>query len=650
MRPVLMKAARGVVALAVAAAGVVVSAGAAEAEQRPSNAALEPAKWATTDSRRPNETITTGDAVVGAWVDDRGKEHVSKSYFSFDLARFAGKRIVGAAIVGVETHVNDCDKPRSTELWVTKQVGTWTWAEQPREKAKIPGGVGLGCQWDYVEWDAAEAVRQAVAGGQLTVAMRITEQHQDDPAYGRRYSNRLKLFVQYNSAPNTPTGLAVSGKQCGGEPVWVAKSWEGTRLSALTSDPDESAGTPDIRFAWWPQDAPERRTEVVAPLRSGSFGSIHLPDTLTDGGTYAFAARSEDGMDVSAWSETCLFTTDFTRPGKPAVSSEDFPTDIDPAKSFQGVPGEFTFTAAGNADVVAYRWGEGFAQGTVAAESIGGPATVTFTPGDYGYTRIVVNAVDRAGNHSDYTYYDFYVHETAPAVWTERDPEVGFPVDVHLRARQAGAVTFTYTVDGGPERTAPVDPAAPTTISLPAVSLRGPEVKAWTTDAEGGRSAVTTTRIRVNGVSPEIEVAPHPQVAGLPVELSVRATQTGAAGVTYWLDDGPRTTVPLAADGTLRTTFTTDQTGWLTVYATTTSAAGVVSAPAETSSSPTAARRPSPAPTTRTGRRRAAPAWQARSPSPRPAPASPGSGTPWRTARSRRSPRSTARRRCGSPR
>ena len=579
MRPLLIKAARVGVALAVAGAGVVITSAPAQAAQQPSDVALAPAAWATTDSRRPGDTITSGDAVVGSWVDERGKEHTGKSYFSFDLSRFAGKNVIGASIVGSETQVNDCAKPRSTELWVTKQMGSPTWAEQPKETTKIPGGVGHGCEWDYVEWDAGEAVKQAVAGGRLSVVLRITEQHQGDPAYGRRYSNRLLLLVEYNTAPGTPTGLTVAGQPCGSDPVWVARSWDGTRLTASVADPDESVGNPDVRFAWWPQDAPDERKEVLA---RGSEASMSLPDTLTDGRTYAFAARGEDGMDTSAWSATCLFTTDYTRPGRPAIASEDFPTVIDPAKGFEGVPGELTFTVQGSADVVAYRWGDSIAaEKTVPAESPGGPATVTYTPKDYGFKRLVVYALDRAGNRSESTYHEFYVHPTRPRVWAAQDPEVGFPVDVLFQAQQPGAVTFTYTVDGGPETAMPVDPAGPTTISLPPVSLAGPRITAWTSDAAGRRSVVTTTRIWVNGVAPHIELNPYQQVAGLPVDLTVQATQTRAVSVTYWVEDGPRTTVPLAADGTLHTTFTTQLTGTVMVSATTTSDAGVVSAPME---------------------------------------------------------------------
>ncbi|GAA1307966.1 hypothetical protein [Saccharothrix xinjiangensis] len=581
MRAVLIKAARVAVALAVVTTGVVATAAPAQAAQQPSNATAPVAAWATTDSRRPNDTITTGDAVVGSWLDDRGKKHTAKSYFTFDLTRFAGKRVVGASIAGAEAHVNDCAKPRSTELWVTRQTGDPTWVRQPREKTKLPGGTGHGCQWDYVEWDAGQAVQQAVASGRLTVALRITEQHQGDPAYGRRYG-QLRLFVQYNTTPDAPTGLTVSGKPCGDTPLWVVRSWDGTRLAASVTDPDRFVGDPEARFAWWPQDAPGERTEVVTTAHSGSPAATRLPDTLADGRTYEFAVRGEDGMDASAWSPTCRFTTDYTAPGSPVVASDDFPTVTDPAKSHQGVPGELTFSAPGAADVVAYSWGDGIRQETVPVESPGAPVTVTYTPTGFGRTQLVVRAVDRAGNHSASTHYEFHVHETAPGIWAERYPEVGFPVDVLLLARQPNAVTFTYSVDGGPETTAPVDPAGPTTITLPAVTLPSPVITGWTTDAAGRKSAVSSAEIRVDGVAPEIELTPYDQVAGLPVELSVRAAQTGAVSVTYRIGSGEPTTVPLGADGTLRTTFTTDLVGWHAVHAVTRNAAGVASAEAET--------------------------------------------------------------------
>jgi hypothetical protein len=63
-----------------------------------------------------NTTITTGDAVVGAYQDAHGRQHVSKSYFTFDLTQLHGRQLLGGKFNLHEIAANDCTTERAAEV------------------------------------------------------------------------------------------------------------------------------------------------------------------------------------------------------------------------------------------------------------------------------------------------------------------------------------------------------------------------------------------------------------------------------------------------------------------------------------------------------------------------------------------------------
>ncbi|WP_158844064.1 hypothetical protein [Saccharothrix deserti] len=119
--------------------GLAVVPGTAAAAQSPNSTSRYSIKWLTTDSRSPNEAVTTGDARVGAWRDAEDKHHIGKSYFTFDLTPFPGTQLFTAWIRTPERSANDCTKPRATELWVVEPSDAITWANQPREVVRVAG-------------------------------------------------------------------------------------------------------------------------------------------------------------------------------------------------------------------------------------------------------------------------------------------------------------------------------------------------------------------------------------------------------------------------------------------------------------------------------------------------------------------------------
>ncbi|MPZ83774.1 MAG: hypothetical protein GEV28_26625 [Actinophytocola sp.] len=548
---------------------------------------IRPASWARTDSRAPHQTITTGDALVGAWRDAAGKVHKSKSYFTFDLTRLRGTDVQLVELGFTELAVTDCAKPRATELWLTTPATRPTWADQPKELVKLPGPDALGCPWSFVEWDGTDVVRAALKAGKtsITLVLRMAERRMGDVAYGRTHATDPAMIVTRNTPPAAPTTLRVgqefsAGHDCA-EPD-IVLGGGGITVSGEAADPDGESGL-RARISFWATDNPVDTREVVTSV-FGDFGASFPADLTSDGGAYAWRARAEDGDGaVSAWTAPCMFTIDRTAPdAPPTVESADYPENGGPPGSGgDGVAGEFTFTANGVADVVRYEWeGIGVPGGSTDAAAPGGPATVSITPASDGPLSISVRSVDRAGNRSESRTYRFWVRATAPEVSLEPRYVIGDPVDPTFTARQDGAVTFTYRLDEGPEVAVPVgaDGTARVVLDVPRTEPYHHQFAVWSTTAAGQRSGVTERSFQIDPAIPEITgEAPNGMMIGEPIRLTFTPGMAGVVSYTWWVDDGTRTTVPAEPDGTAGTTYVPTVGGFQFVNVFSTTSAGVES-------------------------------------------------------------------------
>ncbi|MBO4207190.1 hypothetical protein [Micromonospora echinofusca] len=412
---------------------------------------------------------------MGTW-EAEGDKHTARAYFTFDLTPYGGKRIVSARAITGETVVNDCDKPREIELWRTDPpVGAPTWNTAPavREKVADVAYPNLPCGSSFIGVMISEAVRQAVADGQdqLTLMARIAGDHEQSKHYGRWIKN-VGISLEHNTRPNVPDQLTVDGAACD---TLLMTGDTGPALRASVTDPDvNETGGRDIvaaTFALWPVDRPAERTEVTLDGQPSPARYVYqLPrGRLTHGNTYAFSVRASDRYDSSNWSPECRFTVDTAAPAAPTVSSIDYPAGWNgPATGGPGIPGSFTFTADSD-DLVGFSYGEsGLSSGFVPVDASGRSATVSYAPVTYGPRTLTVYSVDRAGNFSEATRYQFYVRYTAPTI-TDADPEApaGTPRRLTFAPNMENVVEYTYRLNDGEETTVPAgaDGTAQVTIT-----------------------------------------------------------------------------------------------------------------------------------------------------------------------------------------
>lgn len=434
---------------------------------------LTRSSWGYTDLGTPGtgHANPASDAFIGTWTDRRW--HRTRSYFTFDVAEFRGKNLVSAAVAAKETEADDCTR-RAVELWRTEPYRGQSWLRQPKE-LELLGSAGkpdTGCLVENVSFDVSAAVRAAVARGEstFTVALRVPAKHEHDPRYHRHFANDVKLAVTYNTPPATPAALSTTddfgcdtsapGKYLN---PFALNAVESVIPRAVFADADEGDKL-SARFAVWPAASPADRRELVAEVYDGK-AYTYLRNNELNEVTYAWQVRGEDGTDVSAWSQTCYFTVDRTRPNRPGAVGDVYYESQFGYKGAPGTPGTFTFSANGSDDVVEFEYTlspRGSENPKRVPAGPDGKATVSWSPTEAGHHYLYVTSYDRTGMRSEIGGYTFYVRENRPDVWSNVYPRgeyatpeggVGKPGVFTFTPGIPNVVEYTYRLNDGATQT-----------------------------------------------------------------------------------------------------------------------------------------------------------------------------------------------------
>ncbi|MCW3840505.1 hypothetical protein ONA70_10400 [Micromonospora yasonensis] len=459
------------------------------------------------------------DLPLGARTDTKGDRHKSRVYATFDLSQFAGKEVFGGTVRIRERSAADCTK-RAIEIWRTNPVSeTPTWGNAPEELTKLDEiTTPEYCPTASITFDVSVAVQDAVAKGEtrVTFALRVPEEHEGDVRYGRtlNWYNSVSLSVRYNSAPVLDEAQMYNGgRLCATAAPYPALSAFADQLQVSGSDPDlQQHATLGYEFALWPVDDPSHRTEISVPDGSaGMFGTgTVLAGVLVDGRSYSWQARVSDGLATSAWSKVCTFVVDKTFPSRPQISSANYPKADTGQWTPVGVPGEFTFSAGGDTDVIgfAYQWynRSGGVQGcqvvaggrfdcedpatsdrVVKADVPGGTVTVPIIPPNPFTNTLYVQSVDRAGNTSAAVGYEMRVPSTEPTIKAIGTPEWGKPLTLKFTPvpGMPGVTKYEYRLNNGEPQFVTAGEDGTATISFITDSASGHSVSARSYSANG---------------------------------------------------------------------------------------------------------------------------------------------------------------------
>ncbi|GIG89122.1 RHS repeat domain-containing protein [Plantactinospora endophytica] len=536
----------------------------------------ERTSWAYTDAHRPSKIYVDGsdNAPVGSWLDERGRKHTSRAYFTFDISRYRNAVIDSAVLTTEEASVADCAQRPTLELWRTEEItGRSSWKNPPRELAKLDTFVRPGqlpCPWPHINWDVADGLQQAIVDGRstLTLALRLPAELEGDPAQAYHYRNDVGMSITFNRPPDRPTNLAISwrGPCVTAEPYpWLPQG--PVRLSAEVTDPDEEEqGNTDrlgATFAVWPVDDPTARVERTSSTGDGSVWAEFPADQFGHDRTYAWAVRGSDGALNGDWSQTCYFRKDLEGPARaPTVASTDYPND-GASHDGTGIPGNFTLGANGVPEVQGFYYGLETATTYVAADAPGGTATISVTPQNSGRNRLLVRSVDQAGNTSAATSYEFGVRDVRPRL-TGYFREIGEPTPFRFESRMPGVVEYRYHLDGDPVQTAPAGPDGTAEVLITA-SWGGHRTLTVTSRTTGGLEASAEQTFWLDS-APTIASEVYPENGfgggqGVAGAFTFTPRMPDVVRYRYYIN-GQSGTVDAGADGTATLTWAPDEPGW----------------------------------------------------------------------------------------
>ncbi|MCC8243354.1 hypothetical protein [Saccharothrix luteola] len=600
-------------ALAALAGAAIVASGlvTATAEAAPHSTRSYPVLASYTDSAKRHTAFPwqDQDAPLGASTRD-GRLHVSRVYLTFDVAQFAGARILGAKLYLQESTTADCTK-RAIEVWQTAPVTRDpTWGDAPRRERWLDDFTATGVCLSYPSFDVAAAVRDAAARNEsrITVEVAVPAPLERDTTYGRTLYGYYKaaLSVQHNQAPSIVDQHRYnSGKTCAtATPHPKLSTWFVT-LEALPADDDpgdQSLSSLTVDFALWPQDDPTARTERTSQFASTTrVGSASFPG-LTDGKTYSWQARAGDGADLSAWSTPCHFVADGVNPSAPAITSPNYPPYDGSSTVPAGEDGVFVFDARGDADTIGfgYTWGStipvhGCSAGelgrlicsdpldgaqAIRADHPGGTATTTLVPPGAGPQKLTAWSIDAAGNRSEPSRYPVFIPATSPSITLVGD-EPRWNRDVTLRFAPLPAladrtVGFVYRLDSGDQQVIAAGADGTATITFRADDPRGHTVTVSSRSADGWVSgAETWTHYFFPGpeVHSDVYTDSGEPTGGVGVPgtftFSPPPGWTQVSAYSYSVDWGEYVDVPAGPDGVATITLTPSTSGYhdLDVYA-----------------------------------------------------------------------------------
>jgi hypothetical protein len=536
--------------------------------------------WAYVDSHTPKASHLNepGDVPVGTVVDAKGEHHTARAYFTFDISRLRGTQVSAARLYFKETQATDC-VDRQVELWRTDPVDAHTtWLHKPVER-QLLGTVGYTagtpCPMSYLASDATAGLQAAVAAGQSTVTLELrapapVERNCD---LGRWFAHQVTLAVTYDTAPTVPTDLSSGGTGCAGRAPGPYLPSVQPVLYARVSDPDPDH--PTAEFALWPVGSPDSRTILdLTDLTNGAVTQWTVSaGLLADGGSYAWQVRTLDAETASAWSAPCYFQVDVTRPANaPTVTSPDYPADGQRHEGI-GIPGTFVFTAH-DPDIVGFRYDwSGIAPGYVAADSLGGSATVSLAPPPpFISPTLNVDAIDRAGLLSPAAGYRISVSDTSPPVTYDGTPSYGtpFPVTFHPGVTDRPGylpVSYTYRVDDGPAQTVPADPDGTASVQVTFLASGLVNLYVSSTGANGWVSPTNWLLFTID-TAPTVTSTDYPEYGtaggvGVPGAFAFAAKVPGATEFQYSFDNEATVqSVPVGPDGTAAISWTPTATGF----------------------------------------------------------------------------------------
>ncbi|MEH0582990.1 FG-GAP-like repeat-containing protein [Streptomyces sp. B21-106] len=384
----------------------------------PSWAWGEKQNWTRVYKHYPKTSFwNTKDPVrVGYEAETGGSDRISRSFVQLDTSDTKGAQIK-SSVFRIRNIWSWSCQDRPVELYhttgITKKT---TWNNQPSKKSTLPldtvddsKGWSKDCAAGNLEFDTTSVAREAASKRWSNITLGLYASNETDTFGWKKFDAKTAVLeTKYNNPPKTPTGLGTNPRtdcKAGG-------LIGNTRVSLYAKFDDKDAGNLTAEFQVFKSGTTTPAASVSLPANKGKITTWAVPEANLPTGDWTWKVRAKDQDNAySAWSATCKFTIDRTRPSKPPViTSADgiFPPGDGGWPAATGKAretGKFTFAPNGVTDVDHYVWWTDYEPDPSDAKpSI--PASVK--PPGYGPHFLYAYSVDKVGNRSDTATYLYY--------------------------------------------------------------------------------------------------------------------------------------------------------------------------------------------------------------------------------------------------
>ncbi|HZX01403.1 RICIN domain-containing protein [Kribbella sp.] len=386
-------------------------------------------RWTHVDRQYPDQSYWNldrdeGAKVGAAWGPD---PDVYRSLFQMRTDQINGARVVRSEFDIVLDH-SPTSTSTPTRLWQTKAIDPevpLSWAEAERSgywvrylNAEASGHARTGAgepdmAMGFSSADLNTLVQSIADNGTGYISLGLQAPNESDETQWKRFHpDSAKLVVVYNNIPLAPAKVNFARpRPCGTATAPTPYSNTQPTFAAVASDPDGDLLTNRLLIRRASDNVVVHQVDSGATTNGAAFAWPEVPaGVLVNGETYRVSAYSDDGVagdgvDHGPESSPCYFRIDSVKPGRPQLSSTDFPDGLSGLPV--GTPGVVTLSpAAGDTDVAEYLWG--FAAEKTTSRIKAGPdgsaqlpLTLWPDPTTGARTkRLYVKAVDQAGNTS----------------------------------------------------------------------------------------------------------------------------------------------------------------------------------------------------------------------------------------------------------
>lgn len=449
----------------------------------------------------------------------------ARSYVKFDVARFAGKKVLNAEL-RLHSYWSSSCSATGSGVEARRITGAWdpsavTWGAQPATTAtgaavsKSAYGFSSACPANFMRWDV-DGIAQAWADGQANHGLQIRAVDEGDSFSWRRF--RSANFVDGAQGPTEPA-LSVTYNTRPGAAVAVNPA-----AGAVTADTtptlqgraaDADGNTVRLTFEVWNADGTARIAQGVSPfVASGTTAAWTVPALAA--GSYKWRIAVFDGTEWNGtWSAWRPLTVDPAVPASPTVSSAQYPAD-GLWHGDSGLAGAFRIAdGTGKAVSAEYAFNGG---APTAAALTSGAATVFWTPATRGAHTLRTRVRNAAGTWSDWREHTFHVGVITGVLATPFINEIS---ETHFGALLHPVDDTTEEVEEFPEETVVEEDDTPPGY----VEVEDPEVEE--TEDSAGADATAQLPDAANssivGTSPDgatQTLVDMPTAVASPAELS----------------------------------------------------------------------------------------------------------------------------------